>query len=230
MKILLLRNKEEATASHEHILQRLNAYSEVEIEVSTAPLFSLIAYEIPALSQNTPLITTSKNAIRVLATYPESKEHPLFVVGAASADFARSFGFKNIYIAGGDAKSLVKLIEEQQDYKKFLYLRGKDIRLNIKQYSHQDIIEHVTYELKRIENPFAHLPQDYFTRQPTLLIYSKNQARATLEALPKQSQVKLVCISPTAALPFVEAKFRYIKIAPHPNEDAMLALIEQSLN
>lgn len=222
MNILLLRNQAEAALSKQNILASLPFY-----KVDIAPLFELVDYALPNLPLGAALITTSKNAIKILAQNSKAKDYPLFVVGDASAEYAAKLGFTNIHTAQGHAQSLAALINHQSDYQDFIYLRGADIRFPLKQQIHKNITEYITYGLKAIDTPFAHLPPRYFEQSPIIFIYSENQAKATLAALPYKHNIRIIAISRAAAVPFIKKGYTNIRIAPKPSEQAMIALVTE---
>lgn len=223
MNILLLRNQAEAVLSQQNILASLPFY-----KVDIAPLFLLVEYALPIIrGDNYALITTSKNAIKILAKNQQAKNYPLFVVGEASAEYAAHLGFLDIHIGQGNAQSLAELINAQSDYTDFIYLRGEDIRFPLKQQIHKNLHEHILYDLQPIDNPFAYLPTDYFEQSPIIFIYSENQAKAALTALPNKHNIRIIAISRKAAEPFIKKGYTNIGIAPAPSEKAMMALITE---
>jgi len=87
----------------------------------------------PDLTGISMLITTSANAIRVLATTSVDKALPLWCVGEASTAMAKSLGFKKVYTAGGSAKSLFDRLVGESKREQILYLRGDVVHFNLTQ-------------------------------------------------------------------------------------------------
>lgn len=113
MRILLTRPKAEAEAMQ--ALLTADGH-----EVTLAPLLAIALEDIPidTVAGASGLIATSRNALKALARAPAlpiARAKPLFTVGPATSEFARSLGFHDIRQGTGTAASLVPLISANRD-------------------------------------------------------------------------------------------------------------------
>jgi uroporphyrinogen-III synthase len=83
------------------------------------------------------MVATSRNALRALSEHdvPASwHRRPLFVVGRASGETARSIGFAEVVVGAGTARSLIGAIRRRigsPAATPLLYLTGEDIAVDI---------------------------------------------------------------------------------------------------
>lgn len=105
-----------------------------DIPVLIEPLLEIHARPeaLPDLTKISGLITTSANTIHILATTSVDKALPLWCVGEASADLAKSLGFQKVYAAKGSVKNLLDCLVLENKTEHFLYLRGDVVRFNLK--------------------------------------------------------------------------------------------------
>jgi len=105
------------------------------VPVLIDPLLEVHAHPeaLPDLMGITTLVTTSANAIHVLAMTSVDRTLPLWCVGEASGATAKSLGFKNVKIAAGSVQSLLSYLVTEDKNGKILYLRGDVIRFDLKQ-------------------------------------------------------------------------------------------------
>jgi uroporphyrinogen-III synthase len=107
------------------------------VPVLIEPLLEVHAHPeaLPDLSGITTLVTTSANAIHVLAITTVDRTLPLWCVGEASAATAKSYGFQKVQTAAGSVQSLLDCLrlEDKKVVGQILYLRGDVIRFDLKQ-------------------------------------------------------------------------------------------------
>lgn len=79
------------------------------------------------------LLVTSRHATQALATLPTVWQAlPTYCVGAATANYARDFGFSHIIPGTGDVMSLLpRLISELSGGSTILYLAGEETRADV---------------------------------------------------------------------------------------------------
>lgn len=196
MKILLLREDDAAAKT----IKALR-----DFEVVHTPLFKMIRIDAKCqFSHYNHVILTSKNA--------------LFAVNRIS--------FDNIYSVGKAASpyhgtclltsdQLIPLVKKLTG--SILYLRGRHISKNLKQYNH-NIEELVCYEMLPIAATIDATSFDL------ALLYSKRQAEAFKVALRGDCKHKIaICISEQVAN-LVKDKMQVL-IAKHPHEESMLEVL-----
>lgn len=108
MRILITRPKTDAG----EFRARLEALGH---QVMAEPLMDIVALPIEksALEGAQGLIATSRNGLRALAAsdaLPAVLDRPLFAVGAATAEQARSMGFRHVVAGPGTGRELVPII------------------------------------------------------------------------------------------------------------------------
>jgi uroporphyrinogen-III synthase len=185
------------------------------------------------------VIMTSGNAARSLANarIVAMRAHPLFVVGRQTAQAARDAGFTDTISADGDGGDLVALIRNRFGKRgaRLLYLAGNDRSRDFAAEFAADgiVIETViVYEAK----PAARLEDDAMQalasgRVDGVLHYSRRSAAAFLACLDAAGLERTVsplvhyCLSERAAEPLLARGFKAIRIAPRPDEAALLDLI-----
>lgn len=77
------------------------------------------------------LIFTSENAVATFAAAWPGRGHPVWCVGARTAEAARTAGFARVSSAadgGGDAEALLRLLQTEQPEAPLLHLRGAHAR------------------------------------------------------------------------------------------------------
>jgi uroporphyrinogen-III synthase len=126
MNVLITRPKESAKRTA-RVIESLGHTT------TLAPVSSITTLNVDVpYSQLDALITTSANAIEIMATQTERRDIPLFCVGAASADFARELGFQTIlYPEVPGATGLIEVIKTSP-YRRLAYLHGEIVKVDIK--------------------------------------------------------------------------------------------------
>lgn len=83
-------------------------------EVLVQPVQETAFLPEPEARPPAAIVVTSRNGVRALARWRQSAawhDHPLFAVGAATAEAAREAGFKQVVSANGDGAALAALIQ-----------------------------------------------------------------------------------------------------------------------
>ena len=84
-------------------------------EAVVAPVLTIqsLAFEPPAPATIAALAFTSANGVAAFAGFASAfRNHPVFTVGAATAEAARTAGFTQVQSADGDAQALARLLAE----------------------------------------------------------------------------------------------------------------------
>jgi uroporphyrinogen-III synthase len=171
------------------------------------------------------LAFTSAAGVSAYAAVTPARDKPVFAVGDATAEVARSAGFAAVHSAGGDATALADLVaaaaprpacvlcpgaaEPAADLPRLLADRGVTARAL------------VVYETG--ETPTAPPPADVFA----VLIHSAKAAEVVARRLAgaEVSRLTVLAISAAAAAPLAGLIFRRTAVARQPNEAALLALL-----
>jgi len=107
MRLLVTRPEAEAARTAAALRSRGH-------EVLAQPMLA-IAYETPPASMATPraILITSQNAVRALLRWPQAarwREVPVFAAGPATAEAARSAGFRDVEAGNGGAAALAETV------------------------------------------------------------------------------------------------------------------------
>ena len=151
------------------------------------------------------VIVTSANAVNHYFVQNVSKNARIYVVGGASAEKLRDFGYENLIIAKNNAKSLKKIILERQKIGKIVYFCS-----NIIAFDFAKSLRFYGYEVKKINNyliePVKKLSKNIVKQIIAgdinlVAIYSKNTADILFNLLKKDNlleyfnSIKLLCVS-----------------------------------
>ena len=183
-------------------------------------------------------IMTSANAARAIAgksEYARLAALPAFVVGQHTAGAAQAAGFQNVHCADGNRRDLARLLRERFDVKSgpLLYLAGEDRAGDIT-LPPVSIITAVVYRMVKAERLSATV-ETALARQRIdgVLHFSRRSAQAYLECarraglLAQALEPLQFCLSDQVAQPLAMTDCVGIKIAPHPDEAALIALIDR---
>ncbi len=110
MRILVTRPANDAAAVTEKLERRGH-------RVIQAPMMAIRYADSPlsGLSGCQGLLFTSANGVRAFARLHQGRTHPVYAVGQATADTARTAGFAQVTAAGGDVHSLAALVRDRVD-------------------------------------------------------------------------------------------------------------------
>jgi uroporphyrinogen-III synthase len=208
-------------------------------DVLLAPVLRMEALECTLPDRDyAGTIITSANAARAIAGKPEYARLaalPVFVVGQHTAGAAQAVGFQDVHCAGGNRRDLARLLRERFDLKSgpLLYLAGEDRAgdINLPPVS---IIILVVYRMVKAERLPATV-EAALARQRIdgVLHFSRRSAQAYLECarraglLAQALEPLQFCLSDQVAQPLAMTDCIGIKIAPHPDEAALIALIDR---
>ena len=184
------------------------------------------------------IIMTSGNAARALAMHPSLHRWlalPVVAVGGQTAQAARDAGFSAVS-ADGDAIDLLALIQDRwAEGVRLLYLAGSD--------RSRDLAADLAPEGIHVETVVVYsaeaadrLPESVEDeiRGGTIdgvLHYSRRSTKIFLDCADAGGLSGFVqapthyCLSPRAAEPLAARQFSRIRVAPHPDETALLDLI-----
>lgn len=210
--------------------------------VTIAPLLRVEHIPVALNQIYGAVVITSANAATAIADHPARDRLtslPLFAVGQRSADSARAAGFTDIHIAGGDMKDLVRLIAEHRPDARapLLYLAGEDRAGDlIGDLAVRGIAAELAVIYRAAPVPFAAdlIGALQSGAVDTVLHYSRRSAEqyvagAKATGVATQAlRLRHVCLSGPIAAPLIEAGARNVAVAKRPDEQAMIALAEQT--
>jgi len=210
--------------------------------VLVAPL--LHVQHLPVVPRQTygAVIITSANAATAIADQPSREALtalPLYAVGRRSADAAHDIGFGDIHIAGGDMKDLVRLIAEHRPDVRapLLYLAGEDRSGDlIGDLAVRGIAAELAVVYRAAPVPFSAelIGALQSGAVDVVLHYSRRSAEqyvtgAKVTGIATQAlRLRHICLSGPVATPLIEAGARNVAVAKRPDEQALIALLEQT--
>ncbi len=188
------------------------------------------------------VVITSANAARALAVHPRRAELnalPLYAVGARSAEAARVAGFAEVISADKDVRALAELILQRHAgaTAPLLYLAAEDRAGDLEGTLARAGIAVRTVTLYRAVMATA-LPEATRTALAAqavdgVLHFSRRSADAYLDCARASSVAREAlrpthyCISAQTAATLIAAGAANVRIAPHPDEAALLGLIDE---
>jgi uroporphyrinogen-III synthase len=184
------------------------------------------------------LIITSANALHALsaAQLAPLLRLPLYAVGERSAEAARVAGFREVRSAQGDAKALIRLIDERyaNEGAPHLYLAGVDRAADIEGALAGKGIKVETVEVYRtmttgfppeliaaIEQNKVDVVLHFSHRSADNFIIGARTAGVVAKALA----LRHLCLSAQVAEPLMAAGARNVAVARRPDEASLLALL-----
>ena len=230
MKILVTRPAEDGAET----ARQLTALGHQPL---LAPLLTVHFESGPELelAATQAVLLTSANGARALARRTRSRALPVFAVGAGTAESAKTLGFLRVQSADGDAAALAELVARQADPKagKLLHAAGMGAGKSLAEAlaAHGfSIRQEILY---RVEVADHLLPEAALALGKSeigaALFYSPASARAFVQCvardgLPVEKLIAL-CISADTATALSDLRFAEIRIAPAPNQAALLACL-----
>ena len=205
--------------------------------VTLAPLLRVepVDFEFPR-EPLSAVVITSANAARAIASH--SRREALtaltaFAVGRHTAAAARAAGFREVECADGDKDDLAALLRARRDERSapLLYLAGED-RAGDLAASGVPLLTAVAYRAVKVErfapDVAAALAQGALDG---VLHFSRRSAQAYLDCATRVGSLERAlapvhfCLSRQVAQPLAAAGAAAIRLAPRPDEAAMLDLV-----
>lgn len=234
MRVVLTRPEADAQRTMESLRARGH-------EVLSAPLMRIepLAADLGA-GPFTAILITSANGARAAAAHPQRGElvaHPLFAVGARSAEAARAAGFQDVTSAEGDAEDLTKLLVQRfaGSNASFLYLAGEERSVDLAgELAAQGLRTQTVIVYRAVALPF---PDDLVealraNAVDAVLHFSKRSAALYLEGataagvFAQAVAPRHLALSGHVGQPLAAAGAKTVIVAGRPNESALLAALE----
>lgn len=232
MRVLVTRPQPEA----ERTAAALQARGHAAV---LSPLIRIEPVEAIELGANewAAVAVTSANAIGAIGAHPQFaalRRLPLFAVGERSAEAARSAGFAQVRSADGDVAALATLMRSECQAGPVLYLAGAERAGDLPAAlasAGLPVTTAVVYRAVAIAG-LSETARAAFQAGGIdgVLHYSQRSAEAFTaaaeELLPAARAAAHFCLSQQVAQPLRRAGLPRIRIAPEPNETALLALLD----
>jgi uroporphyrinogen-III synthase len=171
------------------------------------------------------LVFTSTNGVRAYTRASKQFGLPVYCVGTATANLARSFGFDKVLCADGDGQALAALIASQPPQGPLLHIRGDDVGFDLiggLEDTGIDISAEILYRAVMLTR-FKPNVRTALDQSPIVLLYSSKGAERFLKLAGSAdlSGVTFVVISKAASMPLRDVKSVEIKIAEQPNQTSL---------
>lgn len=190
--------------------------------------------DLSSLTPDTPLIFTSKNAVRAFGRLSKGREHEVYVVGDSTAAEAAKAGFTVIHNAKGTVQDLIQILPPDTS---LFYARGAQVSHDLSQIAGVRITEQTLYhtEQKReiSEEGARLLGQGAFTH---ILFFSTRTAESFAEYMNKNYQpqererilkrTKALCLGASMVESLSVLPLKDIQVAAHPTRPNLLDLLD----
>jgi uroporphyrinogen-III synthase len=214
-------------------------------EVLLAPMLRMQAVDfVLADDAYGAVVMTSANAARAIAAHPDRAKLTAlaaFTVGRHTADAARAVGFRDVHSADGDKDDLVRLLAARGAgaHGPLLYLAGEDrsgdldldlnLGLNL---GHGPVRTVVVYRAVKADDLPPGIQAALTQRQlDGVLHFSRRSAQSYLDCARGAGMLESAlapvhyCLSQQVSLPLAAAGAAGIRVAPRPEEAALLDLV-----
>jgi uroporphyrinogen-III synthase len=206
-------------------------------EVLLAPLLRIeaVEFELPG-EPLSAVVMTSANAARAIARHARREALTAlaaFTVGRGTAEAARAAGFREVHSGDGDKDDLAALIRARcgQQSAPLLYLAGED-RAGDLTAGGMRVLTAVAYRAVKVER-FAPAVATALEEGALdgVLHFSRRSAQAYLDCAARAGILERAlaplqfCLSRQVAQPLAAVGAAAIRLAPQPDEAAMLDLV-----
>jgi uroporphyrinogen-III synthase len=230
--VRLLVTRPEADGARTAALLRARGH-----DVVVAPLLRIefLDFELPDKAWSAAVMT-SANAARAVAHHPRRETITaleVFTVGRHTAEAARAAGFRMVHSAAGDKDDLADFLRARfgEQSAPLLYLAGEE-RAGDLATSGMPVVTVVAYRAVKAER-FAPAVAAALARGMLdgVLHFSARTAQAYLDCAAHEDMRERAlapvhfCLSQQVAQPLSAAGATTVRIAPHPDEAAMVELV-----
>ncbi len=187
-------------------------------------------------------LATSANGVRALAANLDDRALPLWAVGDATARQARAMGFARVESAGGDVEALAALVAARLDpgHGALLHAAGSKLAGDLAGRlgrSGFEVRRAVLYEARTATVFSSRLIAALDAQSLDLALFFSPRTAATFVTLAEAAGRGEACrtIVAYALSPAVEAQlarlaWRHLRVATRPDQEALLAAIDQDRN
>ncbi len=183
----------------------------------------------PLPEKNAVLIFTSGNGLEAFKILTDERYWPVVTVGDETARLARDAGFKKVSSARGTSENIIRLIQDElpKTYD-FVHCSGQHVRGAI-----AEDLSRAGYTARRDiyyqSSPVDALPKIDVGQLNYIALYSPLAAQTLASFKPDLSYTTTLSISAAADAALDGLNVQSRLIAKHPNETAMLALLDERL-
>ena len=195
-------------------------------EVIVAPLITTVELPLPSRlpAPEAVLIFTSRKAVAVFVKLMSGRDWMCICVGDATAEAARTAGFKHVQSAQGNADNVTMWIKENVSLEQPVYHassahpRGEIIE-RLQKVGFQNASREIFYRAESV----AHDPRIEPRDDDIILLYSPMAATGLLRLNLNLAGMEIISISPAvdAVLGTSDCKARYV--ADNPTQDSLFA-------
>jgi len=213
--------------------------ADLGIEGIAAPLMDIVYTDGPALdlAQVQAVLFTSANGVRAFARRSVNRSKPVLCVGAATAQQAAAEGFTKVKSANGDVATLAALVLStlKPNGGELLHpAAGRvagDLKSSVEQagFTYRREILYSAVKVQVLPDTAVQALQSRTVQG--VLFYSPRTATAFSKLIhdgelePTITGLTAYCLSGAVAKMVSNLGWASIKIAPQPNQDALLALL-----
>jgi uroporphyrinogen-III synthase len=208
--------------------------------VQLEPLLDIVLHRDVALPLNRVqgFLATSANGVRALAANSPRRDMPLWAVGTATADCARSLGFRSVENGGGDVVRLAELVARRLDPRQgaLLHVAGSKVAGDLSgALARQgfEVRRVVLYEARTAEAFSPALLAALDGEALDLALFFSPRTAATFATLAQAAERGECCraitayaLSPAVAEQLAVLPWRAVHIAGNPDQAALLAVID----
>ena len=233
MRVLLTRPQEDAEKFAERLRERGH-------EMLSAPLLSVRFHDGPPLALDgvQGVLVTSANGVRALARRTERRDLPVYAVGPQTAQEAQSAGFARVENARGDVVALAEALPRWARAEQGVLLHATGAEgagrlasvLAAKGYAVNTAILYDVAAAIALPEPAARALRG--GSLDAALFFSPRSAKVFKDCILAAglagpcARLIAVCISQATAKALSPLSFAEIRVAAHPNQDALLACLD----
>lgn len=186
------------------------------------------------------LLFTSANGVAAFAHANPERVRTIYCVGDATADVARTEGFSDVRVAGGDVGALGAFVAEsaRADAGRLLHIAGADLAGDLKSdlESKGFTVERRVFYRAVAADSLPQKATDALAADPPsiniILFHSARGATAFVQCVKQNTipirstgRITALCLSPAVARSASTLTWRDILVAHEPREAALLALL-----
>jgi uroporphyrinogen-III synthase len=236
LRLLVTRPEPEASL----LAERLVALGH---QVLIQPLMQIVlAGEPPSLDKPTAIIVTSRNGVRGLASWRAARNWravPVYAIGVATGGAARDAGFADVRVAQGDAAALAGFIRADFGARRgrLLYAaardRSTDLAALLPGLSVTTVEAYRGEAVTGLDEPVR--AEIAAGRIDGVLLYSRRTAKIFRDLVARAridrglGRTTLYVLSDQVAQPLAGLQCAGVRVAAHPDEPSLLALLDPAL-
>jgi uroporphyrinogen-III synthase len=241
MKILITRAKEHADRTAKRL--KTSGHDAVQLPLMA---FKAVENTIPAAAYDATILTSEAGAdflgrhIAANCSFRNLLDLPVCCVGDQTAAAAKHAGFRDVHIAGGNARMLAGMVQDKFNTVPpreavILYACAHDKACNLAEIiPEHDIVEVIMYKAELLDPGFDLLKKNIeCIAQGAVFLYSVRTARHLFTLAEKYGllssllNLTLIAISENVQQTVPEWMRQRVYVAKSPDEHHMIAMLEQ---